>query len=267
MKVVRDLLGGGRPSPIELPYNGDLAVDSVTKRYKGSFTKIMDYDDIDHGVFHTFAGLATAMENFSGILAEEQGITGNYLPDDASYGMQTRKIIPCFPSTVIRGEYAQADAAGTATYDTGATASAASATFTQDMGATADTAIGGWIYMINGDAAGELHYISNNTTAAATVTTAFTNAVVADDDFLFISPANCRTLDFDATYTGIKSETQDDVRTDAVVGIMTYIEAPGIPFQRLDRDKHDGLVISNARFYHDFTIPSKNAWVAGIATS
>jgi len=266
MKVVRDLLGGGKPSPIELPYNGDEDVDSVTTRYKGSLTKIMDYDDIDHGVFHTFAGVATAMENFSGILEEEQGITGNYLPDDADYGVKLRHITPCFPSTIIRAEYAQADAEGTDNYDTGATASAAGTTFTQDLGATADSAIGGWIYMLNGAAAGELHYITNNTTSAAT-TSAFTNAVVATDDFLFISPANCRTLDFDATYTGIKSETQDDLRTDAVVGIMHYIEAPGIPFQRLDRDKHDGLVIANARFYHDFTIPSKNAWVAGIATS
>jgi hypothetical protein len=265
MKVVRDLIGGVKPSPIELPYNGDLAVDSVTKRYKGSLVKRMDFDDIDHGgAYHTFAGLTTEMENFSGILEEEQGITGNYLPDDASYGMQIRKVSPCFPSTIIRAEYGQADAAGTATYDTTATCAAAAAAFTVTI-ATADTMIGGWVYMLNGAAAGELHYITNNSTTVATTATVFANAVVATDDFLVIDAANAHYLDFDATFTGLKSEISDDAKLNNVNGIMTYISAPGIPFQRLDRNKHDGLVIANARFYHDFTVPVANAWVAGIA--
>jgi len=265
-EVVRDLQGGTKPPPIELPYNGDLAVDSVTLRYKGSLTKLMDFDDIDHGVFHTFAGNATAMENFSGILQEPQPITGNYLPDDADFGVTSRHITPCYPSTVIRGEYAQADAAGTATYDTGATATAASSTFTITI-TTADTLIGAWIYMINGAAAGELHYITNNSTTTATTSTAFTGAVASGDDFIVIEPANTRIVDFNATYTGIKSEMDDGAKANAVVGVNTYISSPGMNFQRLDRDKHDGLVISNARFYHDFTIPVKNVWTAGIATS
>ena len=72
MKVIFDLLSGSKPAPIPLWYNGDLAVDSTTKRYKGSLVKMMDYDDVDHGKFFTFAGLSTAMENVSGILEEEQ---------------------------------------------------------------------------------------------------------------------------------------------------------------------------------------------------
>lgn len=267
MEIVRDLIGGSKPSPIELPYNGDVAVDSVTKRYKGSFTKLMDIDDIDHGgAFHTFAGLATAMENFSGILEEEQGITGNYLPDDAAYGMQLRKITPCFPSSVIRAEYAQADAAGTVTYDTGATCTAGTGAFTITI-TTADTLIGGWIYMLNGSAAGELHYITNNSTTVATAVTAFTGAVASGDDFLVIEAANAHYLDFDATFTGLKSDVDDGAKLNPVNGLMTYISAPGIPFQRLDRNKHDGLVINNARFYHDFTIPTPNKWVNGITAA
>jgi len=267
MKVIRDLLGGAKPSAIEVPYNGSLAADSVTLRYKGSLAKIMDFDDIDHGVFHTFAGLATEMENFSGILEEEQGTTGNYLPDDAAYGMQNRKITPCFPSTLIRGEYAQADAAGTTSVDTGATCSAGSATFTPAAATTADFMNGAWIYMVDGSAAGELHYIINDDATDFTFATAMTSAVASGDTFLVIEKAACRLLDFDATFTGLKSETDSGAKPNAVVGVMNYISAPGVPFQKLDRDKHDGLVIANAKFYHDFTIPLKNVWTAGIATS
>ena len=73
-------------------------------------------------------------------------------------------------------------------------------------------------------------------------------------------------------YTGIKSEA--GAVSDAVVGIMHYVSAPGIEFQKLDRDKHDGLKIDGARFYHDFIIPSAptaaggvgctNVWTCGI---
>ena len=267
MKVIRDLIGGAKPSAIEVPYNGTLAADSTDVRYKGSLAKIMDFDDIDHGVFHTFAGLATEMENFSGILEEEQGASGNYLPDDAAYGMQNRKITPCFPSTIIRGEYSQKDAAGTNNTDTGASGSAASTTFTPAAATTADFMNGAWIYMLDGSAAGELHYILNDDATDFTFATALVGAVASGDTFLVIEKAACRLLDFDATFTGLKSETDSGAKGNAVVGVMNFISAPGIPFQKLDRNKHDGLVIGNAKFFHDFTIPVKNVWSAGIASS
>ena len=266
--LMRDLLGGTLPSPIELPYNGDLAVDSVTKRYKGSLVKFMDYDDVDHGTFCTFAGVATEMENFMGILAEEHGITTNYLPDDASYACRLRKIIPCFPSTVILGEYAQADAAGTATYDTAGTADAASATFTITI-TSVDTFLGGWVYFLNGSNANKLHYVKDNSATTMTFATATTGAVVAADDFLAINPPMARLFDLDATLTGIKSEVDNNVRTIKVMGLMTYITDVGIPFQPLNRDKHDGIFLKNPRFYHAFTVPSAaaggNMWIMGPA--
>jgi len=264
MEIVRDLIGGCKPSPILLPYNGDLAADSTTKRYKGSLVKLMDFDDIDHGTFFTFAGLATAMENLTGILEEE--VSAGFLPDDAAYKTPLKSVSPCFPSTIIRAEYGQTDAAAAANYDTGATATAASATFTIGI-TTAKTMIGGWVWFINGANAGYLHYITDNDTTTATFATAVAGAVVAADDFLVICSPATRLLDLNATYTGIKSEIDNNVRTDAVVGLMTYISAPGIPFQQLDRNKHDGLKISNAKFYHDFTIPVMNLWSAGVKTS
>lgn len=266
-KAWRDLIGGGRPSPIELPYNGDLAVDSVTKRYKGSLAKLMDFDDVDNGGFVTFAGLVTAMENFVGILEEEQGITGNYLPNDASYGMQRRKITPCFPSTVILGEYARTDAAGTAATDTGATCTAASATFTIDTD-TADEWIGGWVYMLTGSEAGRLHYILDSAAnTSATFATAATAAIASGDTFLAIGKANCREVLFNDTFTGIKSEIAYDLHIHRVVGLMSYIEDIGIPFQPLDRNLHDNLVLKNPKFYHAFTVSATNAWSTGYAAA
>jgi len=270
MYIVKDLIYGSAPPPINIIYNGDLAVDSVTTRYKGSLCKMMDFDDVDHGVHVTFAGLATAKENLCGILLEEQPTSGNYLLDDASYGAVRRKIQPIFPSSIIRAEYVQADAAGTANYDTGATGTAASTTFTVTI-TTADYMIGGWVYFLNGDNQDYLHYITNNDTTTATFATALNGAVASADDFLVIQPPLERLLDWNATYTDIKSEIDDGSRGDGVVGLEHYIVAPGVEFQPLNRDKHDGLKIPNARFYHDFIIPSAaaggNVWLMGHATS
>ena len=262
MFIVRDLSGAIAPVPIEVYYNGDLAVDSVTKRYAGSLVKIMDIADLDEGLFYTWAGLATAMKNVCGILAEEQGTSGNYMPNDATYGMTLKKMYPLLSTSIVRAEYSRADAAGGVNYDTTATCAAASEEFTITI-ATADILIGGWIYMLNGSEGGYLHYIDDNETTYAELATAANNAVVAADDFLVIEPAACCLLDFDATYTGIKSEVS--TKGDEVVGLMHYISAPGLDFQRLDRNKHDNLYIPNARFYHDFTIPYLNTWTSGIA--
>jgi len=266
-KAWRDLIGGGRPSPIELYYNGDLDVDSVTKRYRGSLVKLMDYDNVDHGGFATFAGLTTAMENFVGILEEEQGLTGNYLPDATTYGMQRRKITPCFPSTVILGEYARTDAAGSAMTDTGATCSAASATFTIDSD-TADEWIGGWVHMLTGAYAGALHYIKDSAAnTSVTFATVAAKAIVSADTFLAIGKANCREVLFNDTFTGIKSEIAYDLHIHRVMGLMHYIEDVGIPFQPLDRNKHDGLILKNPKFYHAFTVVALSAWADGIAAA
>lgn len=253
MDVIKDLIGGNKPEPIDIHYNGDLAADSVTKRYKGSFVKLMDIDDVNNGWFYTFGGLDTALENTVGILAEDQPITGNYLPNTTTYGMATRKMIPIFPTTVLRAEYGQTDAAGTATTDTGATATAASTTFTAAATGTADYTIGGWIYMVTGAAAGELHYVTDDDgSGAVTVATAFTKAVGATDTFLFIWPSCTNHVRWNATYTGFISEIDSSACVKNIQGIMHYIKAPGINLQPLDRNKHDGLTISNARFYHDF---------------
>jgi hypothetical protein len=272
MKVVYDLLSGGQPAPIDLLYNGDLAVDSVTKRYKGSLVKMMDHDDVDHGKFFTFAGVATALENIAGILEEEQGITGNYLPDDGVYSVGYRKITPIFPSTVIEAEYSPKDAAGTANTDTGATCAAAAAAFTVTV--TADTAIGGWVYMLTGASAGYLHYITDTgTTASATISPVANFAVVSGDTFLHIAPPCTNLLLLDATYTGLKSEINSAARTCPVTGLSTWIEAPGIGKTKLDFAKHAGLKIPGAKFYHHFTFSGQtntttavgnNVWFQGI---
>lgn len=271
MRIIRDMISGNvTPVPFDVWYNGDLAADSTTKRYKGSLCKIMDYDDIDHGVFVTFAGLTTAMENVCGILEEEQPTSDNYLPDDATYGVRYRKMTPLFPTSIVEAEYAAADAAGTSNLATSATGSAAATSLAATI-TTADTLIGGWIYFTNGSCANYLHYISDNATDSITLATALAAAVAAGDDFIVIAPPVTRYVDFDATYTGIKSQYDDASRGDAVVGISTWISAPGIGKTKLDREKHDGLKIVGARFFHELAIPSNstypNAWISGIKTS
>ncbi len=264
MRVVRDLAIGAAPAPFDIIYNGALAADSTTTRYRGSLCKFMDFDDVDHGNFTTFAGLATELENLCGILEEEVSV--GWLPDDAANGLIRRKMTPILPTSVIRAEYVQIDAAGTANTDTSATGTAASATFTITI-TTADRMIGGWIYFLTGLNAGYLHYITNNTTSVATFATAQNFTTVSADTFLVISPPTERLIDFNATFTDIKSEIDDGSRANQIVGIDHWISAPGHSMTKLDRNKHDGLEIANAKFYHDFTIPVSNAWAGGYATS
>jgi len=278
MEIVRDLLTGGQlPPPIEVHYNGTVDADSVTKRYKGSLVKVMDINDVDKGYFFTFGGETTALENIAGILAEDQPLTGNYLPNATTYGMAVRKMWPIFPSSVIRAEYGQKDAAGTACTDTGATGSAGSTTLTATTSGTADYTIGGWIYFLTGSNAGYLHYVTDDDgSGAITLATALVNAVVATDTFLFVCPSMTRGVDFDATYTGLKSEIDSDAWHLCVQGIMTHIKATGVALTRLARDKHDGQKIANAKFYHDFVFTGGGdvagstpnlIWTRGIAAA
>ena len=272
MKVIYDLIAGGAPPPVDLLYNGDLAVDSVTKRYKGSLVKMMDFDDVDHGKFLTFAGLATAMENVVGILEEEQGITGNYLMDDGTYSVAYRKITPIFPSSVIEAEYAQKDAAATANTDTSATGTAGSADLTITV--SDNEPIGAWVYFLTGANAGFLHYITDTTsTTSASLSPVLNFAVVAADTFLVISNPMTNYVLFDATYTGLKSEIAVAARPSPVNGLSTWIEAPGIGKTKLDFAKHKGLKVTGAKFYHQFTMAGStntsvatgnNLWVAGL---
>lgn len=270
MRVVRDLIGGNRPPALDIHYNGDVDADSNTLRYKGSLCKFMDFTgDIDNGnCFVTWADETTSMENVCGILEEEQPITGNYLANDTTYGMTRRKMTPIFGSSVIEAEYSQADPAGTATYDTGATCASGAAAFTIAV-TTADTLIGGWIYVINGAAAGFLSYIVDNSTSVITLDSNAPAAVVGTDDFLVIQPAvGLHKQLFDAHHVTLASEVDDNVRSEFVIGLNTFISAPGFSKQFLDRGTHDGIIASNARFYHHFVIPGGvagigNAWAGG----
>ncbi len=254
MRVIHDLIGGHRPMPIPIHYNGSAGADCVTVRYKGSLCKFMDFTgDVDHGTgFVTWAGETTAYENMCGILEETTALTGNYLPDDGTYGLVTKKMTPIFDSTVIKAEYARYDSSGTAITDTTATATA-STTFTPQTLTTADKLTGAWIYMVTGAAAGELHYVVEDGATDLTFSTALGSAVVSGDTFLVIQPAvGLRQVDFDAHLVHILSETDSAANLNYIIGLRTTIAAPGIAETALDFALHDGLTIPNARFYHEF---------------
>jgi len=253
MRILQDMLSGIKPVPKDMIYNGSLAADCVTARYKGSVAKFMNFDDLDHGTFVTFGGLATIGERVCGLLEEDVGITGNYLPDSTTYGPVYKKIAPCFVSTLVEAEYARADRAGTDNYDTNYSGTTTAITCGDGI-TTADVLIGGWLYFLNGPAANQLHYITDNDNGGIiTVATSVAAAVVAADDLLVILPPHVNKCLFDATYTGILSECDDNLWTHPIQGLSTWISAPGIPKQKLSRDLHDGLSIANARFYHQFT--------------
>ena len=270
MKVVKDMLGGIKPATIDVPYNGSGAVDSVTKRYKGSVVKMMDATDIDHGTFFTWAGVATAGENIMGLLEVEQPVTGNYLPDTGTNNMTYRKITPCFPSTIVEAEYVRTAADGsTAAYDTNVTGSAAGTALTANDGITGTNGdmSGGWVYFLNGANKDYLHYVSQSESSGGTLTvTALAQAVVATDDLLAILPPCAQKCLFDATLTGIKSELTYGSHTYHIQGIATYISSPGIPKTRLSRTTHNGIKIANAQFFHQFTFAGSdslpNGWTS-----
>jgi len=272
MKVVRDLFHGTAPIPIDMVYNTDLAAAGSTTIYSGSLAKIMDYDDIDHGRFVTFAGNATALENIVGILMEEcVSGGGTQLMDASSVNLIRKKICPILPTTLIEAEYVRSDRAGAANYDTAIYTASAGTTLTVPSLTTADRLIGGWIYWLTGNNAGYLHYISDSgTSTSATLATTTLYAGASTDTCLVIQPPLTPVLDFNATYTDIKSEIVPGSNSETVQGLDYYIQAPSMPRRKLNRDL-DGTKIANARFFHEFTIPSVaaggNAWSYGIATS
>ncbi len=273
MKVIRSLYGSGSPPVLELPYNGEDDADATELRYRGSLVKLTDVDN-SAGVFLTGANETTALENIFGILEEEQGTSGNYLPGDASYGMQRRKITPLLPGMIIEAEYARTDRAGTANTDTNVTGTSGANTLTAGDSITlAPPLIGGWVFFINGANANYLYYISAADTSAETLTTAtaLKGTVAATDDFLFIQPANDYLFAIDATYTGLISDIDTGNRSMACQGIDHYVQGTNLAKTKLDRDVHDGLYIPGAKFWHQMafigtaTLPS--VWTAGALTT
>lgn len=260
MEIIRDLAGGGKPSPINVFFNGQDDADASEIRYKGSLCKLMDWNNAT-GIMFTGAGESVTYENIAGILEEEQpaNVTGqtktnSYLLNDAAYGARTRKIAPLLPTSIIRAEYSQTDPAGTTNLDTNFTGSTTTVTAGDGI-TTADLLIGGWMYFTNGAAANQLHYITDNDgTNAITLATSLAATLAATDDAIVVNAPHTLWMALDATYTNLLSEVDDAARTLPVVGIGTYVSGPGIPYQRLDRDKHDGIVASGLRFYHEFLI-------------
>jgi hypothetical protein len=261
MEIIRDLSGGTKPSPINMYYSSDDDADGATARYRGSLCKMMDWDNAA-GHMVTWAGETTALEALVGILGEAAPVNASthndknsYLFNDAAYGATTKKIHPILPSSIIKAEYSRKDPAGTSNLDTNFTTTSATTITCGDSITVADTSIGGWVYFTNGPNENQLLYIlDNDTNGVVTFANSTNGTVSATDDVIVVCPPHTRNLTVDATYTNLLSDIDDATRTLIVMGLGTYISAPGIPYQRLDRDKHDNLVIKNARFFHEFVI-------------
>jgi hypothetical protein len=256
-------LCGAEPIIKDLIFNEEITADGDTKVYNGAFVKLTDFDDIDHGKFICLADNATVNENVIGIIQEEVAASGDtYLPDTASgTGTWTRKKILVNPHAVYMLEYVRKDRAGTDNTDTGLViaASGTASSTSPDLG-TDDSLNGGWLYFIDGSNAGYLHYILDSadsaTTGITTLRTAVANAVAVADTFLVVQPAFDYSFDLNATYTDIKSEAILATRDNRFKGIDFWITAPGMPMQKLDATKHDGLKIDGARLFHEVAMGS-----------
>lgn len=254
-------LGGAEPIIKDLFFNESLTAVGDTKVYDGAFVKLMDYDDVDHGRHITLGNNVTIVENQIGIICEEVAASGDtyLLETAAATGTAQRKKILVNPLAVYLVEYARKDRAGTATTDTGFAFSAAgtASTTSPDPGA-GDEDIGGWIYFLDGANAGYLHYILDTadsaTTGVTTLRTAIVNAVVSADTELCIQPPFATNFDLNATYTDLISEFRYDQRDNRLKGLDYWIKAPGIPMQKLNASKHDGLKVDGARFFHEVAL-------------
>ncbi len=249
-------LAGSDPLIMDLPFNYAKAADGDTIAYEGAFVKLMQVDDIANGI-HVGLETTTVNENFVGILMEGVAASGaTFLLNTASVtGTWTRKKVLVNPHATYLVEYTKTDVAGSNTTDDGFVAAAAGTlTTTCPAIGTADVLIGGWLYFIDGSNASYLHNILDNSTTQVTVfRTAMRNAVAVGDTALVIMPPMRWWFDLSATFTSFKSEAIIGTATNKFQGIDYWFKSPGWPFQKLNPLNHDGLQITNARFFHEVT--------------
>jgi len=264
-------LAGADPIVKDLIYNSAADADGDTITYRGAWCKVHDYDDIADGRNVVSIRETTVSENILGIVMEQvAATTESYLLNTASAtGYWQRKKILVNPNAVYLMEYARKDAAGTACTDTGLVIAAAGTASTTCPNIGVDLDNGGWFYMLDGSAAGELHQILNTTgdndgTDMDSIRSAMTSATASGDTFLVINPPFDYSYLLNDTKTDIKSELVGASRTDRFVGIDYWMKAPGWPFQKLDASKHDGLIIDNARFFHEVAI--SKGYLSGVHT-
>ncbi len=261
-------LCGAEPIVKDLYFNNDVAAVGDAKVYDGSFVKLQDYDDLDHGrMIHSMDG-ATIYENQIGIICEEVAASGDtYLLDTVSAtGTAQRKKILVNPFAVYLCEYVRKDRAGTDNTDTGfAFTAATTVSTTSPDNNSNDDQIGSWIYFLDGANKGYLHSILDSadsaTAGVAILRTAIANTVVSADTELLIECPFAYEFDLNATITDFKSEWVQASKADRFKGLDHWISAPGVPFQKLNQSKHDGLKIDGARFYHEVALA--NSYFAG----
>ena len=253
-------MAGAEPLVKDLIFNNDLALVGDALVYDGSFVKLMDWDDLDHGR-HICSIDTTISENQIGIICEQVAASGDtyLLETAAATGTFQRKKILVNPFAVYLVEYTRTDRAGTACTDTGFAFSAAgtASTTSPDNGSN-DDQIGSWIYFVNGSNEGYLHYIldsaTSTTAGVVTLRTAIVNAVAATDTVLLVEAPFAYEFDLSATLDSFRSEWVQATKTDRFKGIDYWLKAPGVPFQKLHPSKHDGLKIAGARFYHEVAL-------------
>ena len=170
----------------------------------------------------------------------------NETPSVQSTGVVLLHKVIVNPLAVYRCEYSQTT---TDTFTGTMTSSGTSITC-----ASLEDLTGGFIYDIT---TGQLHYISAG--SGLTTLTAFSPAIVAGDYILKIQPNFAKLVDLNtvSTMIGGTGQAQAAAGSGVVTILDTYIQANGIPLQKLRPDLHDNLSLlnKNPRFFVDIMFP------------
>lgn len=177
----------------------------------------------------------------------EEPILSTQVPSVQSTGVTLLHKVIVNPFAVYRCEYSQA-VADTLTGATSAT-TVYSLTSIEDL-------TGGWVYVISGQAKGQLQYIVSQSSGVLNTLTAFSPVVATGDYVLKIGKQFDKLRDLNATMDlfGGAGQSGAAAGTGIITILDTYIQADTIPLTKLRPDLHSGLTgldTKNPKFFAD----------------
>ena len=181
----------------------------------------------------------------------EEPILSTQTPSVQSTGVTLLHKVTTNPFAVYRCEYSQA----TADTLTGATST------TNDYALSSiEDLTGGWLYIVSGAAAGILQYVVSQTSGNLATLTNFAVNVASGDYALKIGKQWDKLRDLNSTMDKIggAGQAQAAAGTGVITIHDTYIQADGIPLQKLRPDLHSGLTglnTKNVKFFSDVSFP------------
>lgn len=191
-----------------------------------------------------------AAQNAVGILVgiHDFSVVGDTTPENTN-AQVFGEVEIISPDCSIAAEYDQTDTITAATGSSGTTLTTASLENNID---------GGWIYVVSGDAAGQLHYITASASGSCTLGSTPSTAIGASDEYVKVYPAFFPTTLLGSSELGLKLNTNaDKLGSDAANATTSGLQAKiwyneiryagSKGWERLEPNKHDGLTGLNSK--------------------